>query len=568
MNRRALFYSFLVISVSVFAYFAFSKVSDTIVTEILINSSKENVYAFLSNLENIPKISLPAKSVFITKDVVDDENVRHVNVIIVENLKFVGNLNLTSYFIFDEENYTIRSYSHILNGFLEITNLWKITNEGNKVKFKEIYQVASPKILISFVKREAKELHQHMVRYSSSLGDEKPQFPGSRSEYTYKLQFLMPDQYEGIPVYRVMTRKGEVLDSADDPNLDKETTQKMYKDMTLLNTMDRILYESQRQGRISFYMTNYGEEGTHIGSAAALDPKDLVFGQYREAGVLMHRGYTLDEFMNQCLGNVDDANKARQMPVHYGSDKLRFVTISSPLATQIPQAAGAAYAFKRAQNNLVVMCYFGEGAASEGDAHSAFNFAATLNCPVIFFCRNNGYAISTPTSDQYRGDGIAARGPGYGIPTLRVDGNDVWAVYNAVREARNLAISQNRPCLIEAMTYRIGHHSTSDDSQAYRSVDEVHFWHSEDHPIQRLRWYMERKNWWNDETEKEWMQSSRKQVLEALSRAEKKKKPSPSQMFTDVYAEVPPHLKKQFEEVKKHIGNYSKEYPLDKFEKF
>jgi len=180
----------------------------------------------------------------------------------------------------------------------------------------------------------------------------------------------------------------------------------MYKDMVTLSVMDGIMYDAQRQGRISFYMTNYGEEASHIGSAAALHPEDMVFGQYREAGVLMYRGFTLDDFMNQLYGNVLDAGKGRQMPVHYGSAKLHFQTISSPLGTQIPQAVGAAYALKMAEKQNVTICYFGDGAASEGDCHAAMNMAATTESPVIFFCRNNGYAISTPTSEQYRGDGI------------------------------------------------------------------------------------------------------------------------------------------------------------------
>lgn len=143
---------------------------------------------------------------------------------------------------------------------------------------------------------------------------------------------------------------------------------------------------SQRQGRISFYMTNFGEEASHIGSAAGLSNNDLVYGQYREAGVLVWRGFTISQFLNQCYGNIEDEGKGRQMPVHYGSSKLNFVTISSPLATQIPQAVGAAYAFKRIpKNDRCVITYFGEGAASEGDAHAAFNFAATLSCPIILF---------------------------------------------------------------------------------------------------------------------------------------------------------------------------------------
>ncbi|XP_023341333.1 2-oxoisovalerate dehydrogenase subunit alpha, mitochondrial, partial [Eurytemora carolleeae] len=163
------------------------------------------------------------------------------------------------------------------------------------------------------------------------------QFPGAKAEYTEKLHFLQPDVYNGIPIYRVMDRNGVVFDESQDPRLEPEEMIKWYKSMTLLNTMDKILYESQRQGRISFYMTNYGEEATHIGSAAALKPKDLVYGQYREAGILMYRGFSLDQFMNQCYGNCEDKGKGRQMPVHYGCPDLSFVTISSPLATQMPQ---------------------------------------------------------------------------------------------------------------------------------------------------------------------------------------------------------------------------------------
>ena len=159
----------------------------------------------------------------------------------------------------------------------------------------------------------------------------------------------------------------------------------IYRKMVTLNVMDNILYDAQRQGRISFYMTNYGEEATHFGSAAALDAEDHVYGQYREAGVLLWRGFTLDDFMNQCYSNDSDPGKGRQMPVHYGSRALNFQTISSPLATQLPQAAGAAYALKRASKKNVVMCYFGEGAASEGDFHAALNIAATTQSPVIFF---------------------------------------------------------------------------------------------------------------------------------------------------------------------------------------
>nr|XP_060507178.1 2-oxoisovalerate dehydrogenase subunit alpha, mitochondrial isoform X2 [Panthera onca] len=231
------------------------------------------------------------------------------------------------------------------------------------------------------------------------------------------------------------------------------------------------------------------------------------------------------------------------------------------------RAVGAAYAAKRANANRVVICYFGEGAASEGDAHAGFNFAATLECPVIFFCRNNGYAISTPTSEQYRGDGIAARGPGYGIMSIRVDGNDVFAVYNATKEARRRAVAENQPFLIEAMTYRIGHHSTSDDSSAYRSVDEVNYWDKQDHPISRLRHYLQGRGWWDDEQEKAWRKQSRKKVMEAFEQAERKPKPNPNLLFSDVYQEMPAQLRKQQESLARHLQAYGEHYPLDHFEK-
>jgi 2-oxoisovalerate dehydrogenase E1 component alpha subunit len=170
------------------------------------------------------------------------------------------------------------------------------------------------------------------------------------------------------------------------------------------------------------------------------------------------------------------------------------VTISSPLATQLPQAVGSAYAYKRKQNGLCTVVYFGEGAASEGDAHTAMNFASVFDVPMIFFCRNNGYAISTPVAEQYRGDGVAARGPGYGMVTIRVDGNDLFAVYNATKAARDIALKESRPVMIEAMTYRLGHHSTSDDSTAYRSVDEINSWEKSDNPLSRFRNYLIKNN--------------------------------------------------------------------------
>lgn len=215
----------------------------------------------------------------------------------------------------------------------------------------------------------------------------------------------------------------------------------------------------------------------------------------------------------------------------------------------------------------VVACYFGEGAASEGDFHAALNIAATRSCPVIFICRNNGYAISTPTLEQYRGDGIASRGTGYGIETIRVDGNDIWAVREATKQARELAlIDGGKPVLIEAMSYRISHHSTSDDSFAYRARVEVEDWKRRDNPITRLRKYLEKKGIWDDAKENEARTRIRKEVLKAFAEAEKEKKPPLRTMFEDVYEDITPDTRKQMEELRSVIERYPDEYDVGEFE--
>lgn len=208
-------------------------------------------------------------------------------------------------------------------------------------------------------------------------------------------------------------------------------------------------------------------------------------------------------------------------------------------------------------------CYFGEGAASEGDFHAALNIAATRSCPVVFLCRNNGYAISTPTLEQYRGDGIASRGVGYGIDTIRVDGNDVFAVHEAMKEARRLALSDGgRPVLIEAMSYRVSHHSTSDDSFAYRARIEVEDWKRRDNPIIRLRKWLENQGLWNEDKEKETRDEMRKAVLKEFGEAEREKKPPLREAFTDVYEEITEEQREQMSELKRILETYPDEYDL------
>ncbi|MCJ1483289.1 hypothetical protein MMC06_003456 [Schaereria dolodes] len=371
-----------------------------------------------------------------------------------------------------------------------------------------------------------------------------------------------------------MDSDGVIVDGGREPSdLTHEEILQWYRNMLTVSIMDLIMFDAQRQGRLSFYMVSAGEEGIAVGSASALAPEDVVFAQYRETGVFQQRGFALEDFMNQLFANRKDFGKGRNMPVHYGSSKLNHHTISSPLATQIPQAAGAAYALKMQSlqdpniSPRIVACYFGEGAASEGDFHAALNIAATRSCPIVFICRNNGYAISTPTLEQYRGDGIASRGIGYGIDTIRVDGNDIFAVREVMKEARRMALEDGgKPILIEAMSYRVSHHSTSDDSFAYRAKVEVEDWKRRDNPITRLRKWLENNGIWNEDLERETRSNIRKDILKAFSAAEKEKKPPLRDMFTDIYEELSEESLGQIEEMRRILEKYPDEYNVDEFE--
>ncbi|MCC2615652.1 thiamine pyrophosphate-dependent dehydrogenase E1 component subunit alpha [Aestuariibacter halophilus] len=363
-----------------------------------------------------------------------------------------------------------------------------------------------------------------------------------------------------IPMLQLLQADGTPHKDATLPDIDKETALKMYNTMQYVRVLDERMIAAQRQGRISFYLACTGEEASTVGSAAALQDVDMIMSQYREQGTLAYRGYTTEQFMNQMFSNEKEPNKGRQMPIHYGAKELNFMTISSPLGTQIPQASGYAYGQKMAGQEAITICYFGEGAASEGDFHAGLNMAAVLNCPVIFFCRNNGYAISTPAEEQFAGDGIASRGLGYGIKTIRVDGNDIMAVYAATQQARKIALAENCPVLIEAMTYRLAAHSTSDDPTGYRSKDEEEKWREKD-PIRRFASWLQQQGWLDEAADQAHVEQTRQEVLTELKRVEKVPVCVIDEIIEDVYDTPPWHLQEQLRELKAHISKYPDAYP-------
>ncbi|XP_076902882.1 2-oxoisovalerate dehydrogenase subunit alpha 2, mitochondrial-like [Bidens hawaiensis] len=389
-------------------------------------------------------------------------------------------------------------------------------------------------------------------------------FPGGKVKFTKNMIFTSNSTEERVNCYRVLDDNGQPFtDDIDLLKINKELALKMYTNMVTLEVMDTVFYESQRQGRISFYATTTGEEAINIASAAALDNNDFVFPQYREPGALLWRGFTLQEFANQLFGNKHEYGKGRQMPVHYGSRKHNYITVASTVATQIPHAVGAAYSLKMEKQDSCVITYFGDGGTSTGDFHAALNFAAVLEVPVIFFCRNNGWAISTPVNEQFRSDGVVVRGKAYGVPSIRIDGNDALAIYNAVCEARKLAINEQTPVLIEALTYRAGHHTTSDDSTRYRSVDEIERWKGDQNPVKRLKKWIESKGWWDNVAESEYRSNIRKQVAQAIQVAEQIEKPPVADMFNDVYDVPPRNLNEQEAFVRKTVKKHREDYPAD-----
>ncbi|KAK4490156.1 hypothetical protein RD792_000813 [Penstemon davidsonii] len=412
---------------------------------------------------------------------------------------------------------------------------------------------------------------EEAVTYSTSDDDDEIydaenkaiDFPGGRVAFTPQIKFISESPDKRIPCYRVLDDDGYPIAGSTYEQVDKETAVKMYKSMVTLQIMDTIFYEAQRQGRISFYLTSMGEEAINIATAAALSFDDIILPQYREPGILLWRGFTLQEFANQCFGTKDDYGKGRQMPIHYGSKQHNFFTISSPIATQLPQAAGVAYSLKMDNKEACVVAFTGDGGTSEGDFHAGMNFAAVMEAPVLFICRNNGWAISTPVSEQFRSDGVVVKGQAYGIRSIRVDGNDTLAVYSAIRAAREMVIREQKPVLVEALTYRVGHHSTSDDSTKYRPLDEIEHWKTARSPLARFRKWVQRNGWWNDEGETELRGSIRKQLLNAIQVAEKTEKPSLEDLFTDVYDNLPLNLHEQEKSLRETIKRHQKDFPSD-----
>ncbi|AUX69808.1 3-methyl-2-oxobutanoate dehydrogenase (2-methylpropanoyl-transferring) subunit alpha [Porphyrobacter sp. HT-58-2] len=353
------------------------------------------------------------------------------------------------------------------------------------------------------------------------------------------------------------------------PRLDPETLRQMLGHMAMVRAFDERMFRGQRQGKTSFYMKCTGEEATSIAPAMALASDDMIFPSYRQQGILIARGYPLIEMINQIYSNKADKLKGRQLPIMYSSREHSFFSISGNLATQCPQAVGWAMASAIKGDSRIAASWVGEGSTAEGDFHSACTFAAVYNAPVILNVVNNQWAISSFSG--FAGaerTTFAARGLGYGIAALRVDGNDALACYAATEWAANRARGNHGPTLIEYFTYRAEGHSTSDDPSGYRSAQEREEWPLGD-PVTRLKNHLIAIGEWDEERHAAMDLECAETVKATTKEAEKNgilghglHHPFHT-MFEDVYEELPWHLEEQAEQaIRERITKFGTERPF------
>jgi len=335
------------------------------------------------------------------------------------------------------------------------------------------------------------------------------------------------------------------------PKLDADTMLRGLKAMLLTRAYDDRMYRAQRQGKTSFYMKSTGEEAVAVAAALALNRDDMCFPSYRQQGLLIARGYPLFEMMCQVYSNVRDPLKGRQLPIMYSSKEFGFFSISGNLGTQFPQAVGWAMASAYKGGDRIAASWVGEGTTAEGDFHHALNFASVYRAPVILNVVNNQWAISSYAGIAGGEEAtFASRAIGYGLPGLRVDGNDFLAVYAATQWAAQRARANLGATLIEHYTYRVEGHSTSDDPSRYRPRDEGKSWPLGD-PVERLKLHLIGLGKWSDEQH----EAADKDAVETVRAANKEAEsfgtlgsgqpPSLKSMFEDVYKDMPWHIRRQ-----------------------
>ncbi len=338
---------------------------------------------------------------------------------------------------------------------------------------------------------------------------------------------------------QILDEKGGVRADLD-PRLPDGELRRIYADMVLGRAADLKAFTLQRQGRLGTYAPSRGHEGIQAGAAAAMAADDWFFPYFRDLGILLRRGIPLNLYFLYWMGHED----GMRVP-----DGVNAFTIAIPVGSQIVQAAGAGLAVRLRHLDRVVFSTLGDGATSEGDFHEGLNFAGVFKTPNVFICVNNQWAISTPRSRQTAAPTLAEKARAYGFAGVQVDGNDVLACYAAAKEAADRARAGEGPTLIEAYTYRMSDHTTSDDAARYRQAADVAEWEKKD-PIERFRLYLRGRGLSDDASEKAVREAAVAAVEKAVAEAEAVPPPDIEELFRHTYAEMPPELLTQLAETK------------------
>lgn len=343
-------------------------------------------------------------------------------------------------------------------------------------------------------------------------------------------------------LFQVIDNEGKVVNKKFLPELSPEELDRAYKDMLFERTADLMIVNYQRQGRIYTYPPNYGQEAIHIAAGMQIKEEDWLVPAFRELGLYLAKGISLKEIFLYFMGNEDGSRFKNVKKV---------LPISVPISSQLVHAAGIGYAINYKKENDVVYAFVGDGGTSEGDFHEALNFAAVWKAPVIFIVQNNQYAISVPFSVQTVSKNIAVKSIAYGMPGIKVDGNDIFAMHKTINEAIKFTKEGNGPVLIEAVTYRKGAHTTSDDPTKYRTKEEECEWDKKD-PMVRLEKYIKSQKLWKEEYEL--LEEQYKKEIDRLFRqAEDEAGYNFDDVFDYTYVEIPDELKRQKEDYKKFM---------------
>jgi pyruvate dehydrogenase E1 component alpha subunit/2-oxoisovalerate dehydrogenase E1 component alpha subunit len=351
-------------------------------------------------------------------------------------------------------------------------------------------------------------------------------------------------------LYRVM-RDDDTLDPDAARDFDDALLVRIYREMKRLRVLDERMLTIQRQGRIGFYGEVKGQEATPIATGFAVEQDDWVFPALREGAIMLVRGFPLDRYVAQCFGNSCDVLKGRQMPSHYSGRAVNQVAWSSCIGPQLPQAVGCAWAMKLQHKRSVAIGFMGDGATSQPDFHNAMNFAGVYKLPCVLVCQNNHWAISVPSARQTASPTFASKAIAYGMPGVRVDGNDVLAVLKVMRDATARARRGEGATFVESVTYRMGAHSSSDDPTRYRSNDEVASWAKKD-PVDRMRRVMVKRGLIDDAKDQALFDEVDAEVKAAIAKVENEPMPARESVFDDVFATLPWHLEEQKREMLRH----------------